>query len=430
MKLSRKNVGRIATTFLATAMLASLTAVPAMAVDGDGTGESKESDGLWLEDELGENEIEISKVLKKRAEVAMPNVEFEVAISPEVPSIQEWVDGIPVQNGPVEAVSIDGTFKFSHTEDEDYGKTEVTSTGTVTIKFDTTEFDEPGIYKYILIDYPIYLESGENTQYAYEGMTCDTVYMYVYVEEDGYEANADGSQKMTYKVTNVVLTEETDPNNPETKVGNLTNLYGVDDDGTPDGTVNDLILTKKVEGNQGDTQKDWEFTITITPSNTETTEGYHYVRGTYNDGVWVPNTGEGSEGYFSVDGATGTASVTLTLKHGEYVRIYGLSENDKYTITENISESEGYDTSYTIWSTNPDKLDIVDPEYTAPEDGTEVKDQYVEASQTLTADYVEFTNDREASTPTGIVMNVAPYALLVVIAAAGCFVFLRKRDED
>ncbi len=33
MKLSRKNVGRIATTFLATAMLASLTAVPAMAVD-------------------------------------------------------------------------------------------------------------------------------------------------------------------------------------------------------------------------------------------------------------------------------------------------------------------------------------------------------------------------------------------------------------
>ena len=75
-------------------------------------------------------------------------------------------------------------------------------------------------------------------------------------------------------------------------------------------------------------------------------------------------------------------------------------------------------------------MDIVDPEYTAPEDGTEVKDQYVEASQTLTADYVEFTNDREASTPTGIVMNVAPYALLVVIAAAGCLVFLRKRDED
>ena len=42
----------------------------------------------------------------------------------------------------------------------------------------------------------------------------------------------------------------------------------------------------------------------------------------------------------------------------------------------------------------------------------------------------EFTNNREAVSPTGIVMNVAPYVLLVVVAAAGCFVFLRKRRED
>ena len=40
------------------------------------------------------------------------------------------------------------------------------------------------------------------------------------------------------------------------------------------------------------------------------------------------------------------------------------------------------------------------------------------------------TNTRSTTTPTGIVMNVAPYALLVVVAVAGCFVFLRKRNED
>ena len=43
---------------------------------------------------------------------------------------------------------------------------------------------------------------------------------------------------------------------------------------------------------------------------------------------------------------------------------------------------------------------------------------------------VAYTNTRNAVSPTGLAMNVAPYALLVVVAAAGCFVFLRKRRED
>ena len=81
MKLSRKNVGRIATTFLATAMLASLTAVPAMAVDGDGTGGETEDNVAWNEGEITQNEdgsysIELSKELLKRKSVTTPNVFF------------------------------------------------------------------------------------------------------------------------------------------------------------------------------------------------------------------------------------------------------------------------------------------------------------------------------------------------------------------
>ena len=43
---------------------------------------------------------------------------------------------------------------------------------------------------------------------------------------------------------------------------------------------------------------------------------------------------------------------------------------------------------------------------------------------------MNYTNTREAVSPTGLIMDIAPYALLVVVAAAGCFVFLRKRRED
>ena len=49
---------------------------------------------------------------------------------------------------------------------------------------------------------------------------------------------------------------------------------------------------------------------------------------------------------------------------------------------------------------------------------------------TSATNVIEFNNNKESVTPTGIVMNVAPYVLLVVVAAAGCFVFLRKRRED
>ncbi len=43
---------------------------------------------------------------------------------------------------------------------------------------------------------------------------------------------------------------------------------------------------------------------------------------------------------------------------------------------------------------------------------------------------VVYTNRRDSVAPTGVIMIVAPYVLMVVIAAAGCFVFLRKRRDD
>ena len=124
-------------------------------------------------------------------------------------------------------------------------------------------------------------------------------------------------------------------------------------------------------------------------------------------------------------GKTDRFQVQVSLSDGEYVRVYGLSENDKYIITETDYSGLGYQTQYVISGTKSD--DYTDVTFT---DGTSTGEQTVDVGTELKIDYVTFENDREASTPTGIVMNVAPYALLVVIAAAGCFVFLRKRDED
>lgn len=410
MKLSRKNVGRIATTFLATAMLASLTAVPAMAatgVWGDGDGNTAIT---------SENTIELSKVLTKRAGVTTPNVKFKVNVDSTLP-LHETIDNIVVQSGPEDSVAPatgDDTFTFAYDASDNVADTTVQpeldaeNDQTVTIRFDLSKFVEPGIYKYAVTE-TIVNDNGEPA--TYEGITNDEAFMYVYVEENGQ----DETGKMTYRIANVVLTRE---DTVHGKIANLTNRYGVDPENNPDGSVNDVYLTKQVDGNQASTTEKFDFTITIDPSEEGNT--FRVAYGSFNEeGVWV----DGNSQVISMND-DGVCTTTVELAHGEYVRIYGLTANDEYTITEADYSNEGYTTKVAGYTEMPEISD--DPTFSQGE----IKNSITAKNNDDKDDLVVFTNYREASTPTGIVMNVAPYALLVVIAAAGCFVFLRKRDED
>lgn len=437
MKLSRKNVGRIATTFLATAMLASLTAVPAMAVDGDGTGGETGDNVVWTDGEIKDgNKIEIAKELWKREDVATPNVDFNLYVLIPVTKPIEKIEELYVNNGPVGSVIVPGDttaieggvvgkYSFEHRE-EDIDDTVVDADNTITVEFDMSAFSEPGIYKYLVKEQAVKTENEEDVIYNFEGITNDSAYLYIYVEE-----SKDDDGNVTYVITNAVLTHS----NTETgKIGNLTNRYGVDDEpGKPDGTVNDLILTKDVTGSQGNTQTEWEFTIKIEPSNADdTVEVYHIVYGTYVEGVWADAT-PAHEDYI-IENDQGIAQGTISLKDGESVRIYGLSRNDKYTISESAANTNGYTTTIKVNTVEVEEADWIDGNNDGKKDGVSGNVEAKVSEDNTDAYDVEnevlFTNDRDAVSPTGIVTNVAPYALLVVIAAAGCFVFLRKRDED
>ena len=111
---------------------------------------------------------------------------------------------------------------------------------------------------------------------------------------------------------------------------------------------------------------------------------------------------------------------SVELGDDDSVTIYGLSKSDSYTITEEYGDKTGYSTTATINNgENVLKNGNLDVAY-----GTGENEDITEAHN------VVYTNSRDSAAPTGIAMDIAPYALLVVIAAAGCFVFLRKRNED
>ena len=135
-------------------------------------------------------------------------------------------------------------------------------------------------------------------------------------------------------------------------------------------------------------------------------------------------TGVDGEMYtLKVDGGT-TYTLTsgalqqVSLTDGQEFVIYGLSENDTYTVEETSYAAEGY-------TTTVDKAYVEGDTREDSETG-----DFVSVKVGTDDDSVMFYNYKNATAPTGIVMNVAPYVLLVVVAAACCFVFLRKRRED
>lgn len=212
------------------------------------------------------------------------------------------------------------------------------------------------------------------TAESYEGMTYDSssydVYLYVYNGESGLY------------VGNVVSTKGGTKNDLS-----FTNNYG----GEGNDSTHDVTVTKKIEGDQANMSQKFEFTVSVADENGQG-NGERYK-------VVTP------EGITSVDSGS---SITVKLGNNDSVTIYGLSASDVYKIVESAN-SDGYTVTDTQTNTAEGTVS-----------GTAMTD---DESYTV-------TNTKNAVTPTGLVMNIAPYILMVAAAAALALVFLRKRNYN
>lgn len=373
MKLN-KTFGRIATTLVATAMLASVAVVPAFA---EKFGEGEWADGVIdTTDSTALTQIVFTKELMKPATVNTPNKTFTFTLSNST-DVQTGAtyesNGVDVNlyNG---VGATDATAQAVFTASMGVGEVQSgeavnTVSTTVTFNVPQTGFSDTGVYKYDIT------ENQESAPY-YNGSDLD---LYLFVER------IDNS----YRVTGAVLTED---GNVSAKTDSTTNGYMVDpDDPNPTPDTNDLVITKTVNGTMGNYSEKFNFTVSL-PGDSE--DKYNAVY-TYADD---------STANVKLNGGP---NQNIQLANDESLTIYGLVTGDSYTVTEDDYAGKGYTTTI---------------------EG--------EAVRTLTENYnssdkdISVVNTREAVSPTGLVMDIAPYALLVVVAAAGCFVFLRKRRED
>lgn len=103
-----------------------------------------------------------------------------------------------------------------------------------------------------------------------------------------------------------------------------------------DPIVGHLAVQKTVDGNAGDTNKDWRFTIELKNTGMPLSGTFGYT-GTNAPGIPSP---EGGMLTLDRDGKT-----AIHLKHGQTITIYGIPAGVSYTVTEVEGNADGYVTT-------------------------------------------------------------------------------------
>lgn len=248
------------------------------------------------------------------------------------------------------------------------------------INIDITKFNAPGIYRFVV------KETG-----ACDGVTFDTDdrYLDIYVEENGVDADGKTALKVTAAVLYKVGATTVDQINA-TKAEGFTNDYD----------TADLNVTNDVTGNLGDTNKEFSYKVEI---EGVAGEKYYIVKGDTAQTITA--------------GADGKATLNeIKLKDGETFTVYGLSENDSYTITQTSEADDGYTTTNN--SEEGDGLVGSGAIQAITGEMTEVAN-----------DNVTFTNNKEATVPTGIAMTVLPFVAMIALAAVVAVLFFQKKQR-
>lgn len=161
-------------------------------------------------------------------------------------------------------------------------------------------------------------------------------------------------------------------------------------------TTHDFGFSKAVEGNVGDHNKTFKFTLNITGA----------LPGTY---TVTSSDIEGAPTTITVN-AEGNYTGAFNLKHGSSFSIAGLNDGAACTVTE---DEDGYEPSFTVNDADETESDTT-------------------GAITLSADTtVAFTNSLSMTVPTGVLLTIAPFAVgLFLFGALAVFLVARKRQYE
>lgn len=191
--------------------------------------------------------------------------------------------------------------------------------------------------------------------------------------------------------TNVAIMDADAAIDSSEKLTDVTNTFD----------VGSLTVAKELKGDFYDPKDEFQIKVKFTtPADKAVRNSVTYGNSTITEEQWAYAKAEDDHTY-------GTYTATITVTGGQSVEF----DNLPYGITYEVVETTVGDTGKTS--------NGYTPEYDNKKTGT--------ISTTATSTTV--TNKKDAPTPGGVIMTIAPYALMVVLAGAFAVVFLSRRNR-
>ena len=436
----RKNLNKLATLALSGMMVMSM-AVPAFAFPAN------------------ELTIPFTKKLYVDGETLAPQTAFDFEITPatangkwkyqvkqgavtkeeEVNTVPGPAGGVIVAEKATFAPTVAPNLKFKDDEENVNGKVYPYFTANAKFKIVESEFaTKPyGTYEYDLVE-----KDSE-----YEGVKYSASKFKLYVMK--YHMT-EGGQEVDHLITKVVRVEAGNTKLKTAlgeKVSGISNNYGnptpppenpdtppvtPPNDDKPNDSTHVVHIAKKIEGNGSNLSKAFKFQVSVIPaSTTAVTTGEREKYAVINEGS---DNVVGNHIVASAAGEELTTDnhkiVTFEAGQGKGIKITGLTKGDKVVVKEIDS-----DTSYTV-TAGEDESNYANTG--SKEAGSRINKTAIDVDNDRQLDFnvlkneakVVVTNTKGNITPTGIVMNVAPYALMLAVAGGLGVVFVNRKKEE
>ena len=439
----RKNFNKLATLALSGMMVMSM-AVPAFA-------------GQHFDD--SELKIPFTKTLYVDGETLAPRTSFNFKITPAAGETTWNYKGVDAEGrekdgavqtkaGIANGVTVKKEAKFAPnpTATDRFGTTVTVGGKSYTAFVSEAEFEvNESLFKDA--DYGTYEYDLEEVDSKYEGVRYSSSKFKLYVMKFHKTENGQEKDHLITKVVRVEASNKTLSKEQQcigAKVEGISNNYGnptppetpdippvTPPSENPNDTTHVVHIAKKITGNASVKTKKFDFEVSVIPSDTTgVTTGEREQYAVIPEGadpvsaVYVTASTE-------AELQNGTAyKVTFKAADGKGIKITGLTKGDKVVVKE-----VDQDTTYVV-TAGEDQTDYATTG--SKQTGSRINKTAITVDANRQLDFnvlkneakVVVTNDKSNITPTGIVMNVAPYAMMLAVAGGLGVVFVNRKKEE
>ena len=391
--------------FLSVAVMLSILLCAFGAFAADTSFDTTKS--VWADAENGVTEIKMQvKFVNETGEEGdnyLPKTVFEYSLSALDTDIPATDTAPTIHAGPEGGVAFtnDGN---TTVWTKDYVKT---TTDQVSITLDPSKFPEPGVYRYYITQAD--MTAAQNDLGIVPDAQAKKVFdVFVGMKDQEKIVTATVLANMEEKAQ-PVLDNDTNTATYENKVIGYENKI----------KTYKVTLTKTVTGDAGDMTYKFPFKVKLSSDVTEddktTIDGFPVVLATADSTKATVGTTESTIGAVLSD---------IAIAHGGSVTIDSLPKSAVVSLMETIAAGEGYTITSTVAGTDEGVKNI-----TGTSTHSESGDTYATEGEIKDADIsLNYTNNRENISPTGVITRYLPF-VLVLAGAVVLMATSRKRSK-